>query len=645
MRVGAQFGSVLRRMNAAFAGLRADMPAPVLVLAALGVVFGDIGTSPLYALRECFASHALDPSATNVLGCVSMIFWVTLLLIVSVKYVCIVMRADNRGEGGELALMTLVSNTCRAGLSPRFRSLIPVLGILGGSFLFSDGIITPAISVLSAVEGLEVAAPALERFVVPLAVGILVLLFCAQSRGTARMGAWFGPILLVWFLVIGLLGIRGVLQYPGILRALNPWYAIVFVVHNGWNTLAVFGSLFLAVTGAEVLYADLGHFGRRSITMAWYLVVLPGLVLNYFGQGAHLLTTQSDSVGNLFFLLAPTWGLYPLIVLASVATVIASQAVIAGAFSVARQSVQLGLWPRLAIRHTSTDRVGQVYVPFINWSLLVGVVLLIVVFRDSSRLAAAYGIAVSASMLITTLLILVIARHKWKLPLGLVLPGAVVFLGVDSMFFLANVMKIFSGGWIVVVIAGLIFMLMITWREGRRLLHAEMLSFSIALEDFVRDLSGKSVLRVPGVAVFLTGNPSGVPLALLHSLKHSKVLHERTVVLTVETADEPLVPVEDRVKTASLGAGMYTIRLKYGFSETPDIPKALANIHDFGFKFDLMQTSFFLGRQVLIVGNRHRMFRWRKRLFWFMAHNAQNATSFFHLPPNRVVELGAQVEL
>lgn len=615
-----------------------------LTLGALGVVFGDIGTSPLYALRECFTGvHGFALTPVNILGAVSLVFWTTLILIVSVKYVLVVMRADNKGEGGILALMTLVTNI-KGGLSQKYHALVVSLGILGAALLYGDGMITPAISVLSAVEGLNVATSVFKPFIVPIALVILIALFIAQSKGTAKVGALFGPILLLWFAVIGLLGLVAISRQPGILAALNPFYAVNFIITNGWHSFNALGSIFLAVTGAEVLYADLGHFGRKPIRRAWLRVVFPGLVLNYFGQGAFLLGAP-QTAANLFYLIAPAWLLYPLVALATVATIIASQAVISGAFSLAGQGVQLGFWPRIQVRHTSASQIGQVYVPFINWGLLAGIILLILTFRESTNLAAAYGIAVSATMLITTVLMIFVARRLWTEPLPLLVPAAAVFLVLDGAFFCANIIKIKAGGWIVLVIALSIYLLMKTWIDGREILRKGLAAAAMDFELFLQEITPERPTRVPGIAVFLTANSKGVPSALLHNMKHNKILHERTVILSVKTEEVPYVDGTERVQVQAFGKGMYRILLRYGFSETPNIPVVLKNLHELDFRFEPMQTTYFLGRESLIVTHRHSLPTWRKKLFLFMSHNAQDATNFFRLPPNRVVELGLQMAL
>ena len=614
-----------------------------LTLAALGIVFGDIGTSPLYALRECFVGpHGFAITPDNVLGIVSLMLW-TLALIVSVKYVLFVMRADNRGEGGILALMALVSHA-RGQWQQRHTALIIGMGVLGAALLYSDGVITPAISVLSAVEGLTEGAPSFKPAVVPLSMIILCALFLVQSRGTARVGACFGPILLVWFAVLAALGVASILRAPAILNALNPLYAVRFFLHHGTHGFVVLGAVFLAVTGAEVLYADLGHFGRVPIRRAWFCLVFPALLLNYMGQGAYLLG-PAPVTENLFYQLVPARWLYPMVALSTMATIIASQAVISGGFSLARQSVQLGLWPRLQVRHTSASTIGQVYVPLVNWALLIGTLLLILAFRESGRLGAAYGIAVSATMLITSILLLQVARQQWGVPLPLLIAAGTVFLLIDLAFFGANVIKIASGGWIVLAMAVAIGTLMKTWMDGRNILRENLATFSLDLDSLPRQIAKRPPYRVTGTAVFLSANPTAVPRALLHNLKHNKILHERTVILSVVTREMPTVPAEDRVEVRDLAPGLFQIALNYGFSETPDLPAALGAIQRPDLKFEPMDTTYFLGRETLVLKGTRSMAGWRKGLFAFMSHNALSATNFFHLPPNRVVELGAQIEL
>jgi KUP system potassium uptake protein len=615
-----------------------------LALAALGVVFGDIGTSPLYALRECFTgAHGMAVTPDNVIGIVSLIFWVTLILIVTVKYVFIVLKADNRGEGGILSLVTRIAHSVENKDTWKY-TLLVVLGILGVSLLYGDGVITPAISVLSAVEGLTEVTPVLKPVVVPCALTVLVALFLFQSKGTARVGMLFGPIISLWFLVIGLLGIMAILHNPLILQALNPYRAVIFFVNNGWHSFFVLGAVFLVVTGAEVLYADLGHFGRGPIKLAWFTFVLPGLLLNYFGQGAYLLGAP-ENVENLFYRLAPSWFLYPLIALATLATVIASQAVISGAFSIIRQSVQLGFWPRVQIRHTSSQIIGQVYVPFINWALMIGVVCLILAFRESGKLAGAYGIAVSATMFITTTLIIYVARRFWSVSLVWLVPAAVFFLFIDLSFFLSNAVKVLSGGWVVLVIAVMVYVFMKTWINGRTVLSKNMDELMIDIPSFFNNVLKPSMVRVPGIAVFLSGNMNGVPRPLMHNLKHNKIVHEKTVILAVKTEDVPYVPFGERATVESFGNGVYRVVLSYGFSETPDVPVALSGINHPDFTFKPMQTTYFLGREAVVIANKRTLPVWQKKLFCFMSNNAINAAAFFHLPPNRVVEIGAQIEL
>jgi KUP system potassium uptake protein len=615
----------------------------MLALMALGIVFGDIGTSPLYALRECFVgSTGLTITTGNVLGVVSVMLW-TLVLIVCIKYIVFVMRADNRGEGGILALVALVTSL-KGSFPKKHYGLFVTLGILGVALLYSDGVITPAISVLGAVEGLAEATPLFQPYIIPISLVILIGLFFIQSKGTAKVSAFFGPIIIVWFIAIAILGLTSIVQRPAILACLNPYYAISFLLRDGKHSFAVLGSVFLAVTGAEVMYADMGHFGARPIRLSWFYLVFPSLLLNYMGQGAFLLT-MPKSVENLFYLIVPSKFLYPMVILASLAAVIASQAVISGAFSLARQSVQLGFLPRLLIRHTSKNAIGQVYVPFVNWSIMAGVILLVLMFRESSNLGAAYGIAVATTMLITGMLILFVARGKWGAPWPLLIALGAVFLVIDGTFFASNILKIKAGGWIVLLMACVIYLLMKTWLDGRTILKEKTIANAIDLNMFVQNIQQNPPHRVMGTAVFLAGNPQGVPGALLHNLKHNKVIHEHTVVLSVKTEEVPYVLPESRIAVDYLGGGIYRILANYGFSETADIPALLAGIQFAELHFDPMQTTFFLGREVLVVSDDDTMFTWRKKIFLFMSHNSLNATSFFQLPPNRVVELGAQIGL
>jgi KUP system potassium uptake protein len=613
-----------------------------LALTALGVVYGDIGTSPLYALRECFVSvHAVEPTPANVMGVLSLIFW-SLLIVISVKYLAFIMRADNGGEGGILALLALA----RPNGSPERRGMVPLvaLGLFGAALLYGDGMITPAISVLSAVEGLEVATPVFSPYVVPITIVILVLLFLVQHQGTQSVGAVFGPVSLVWFAVLAVLGVRGIVAHPEVLAALDPLYGVAFFVHNGLHGLLVLGTVFLVVTGGEALYADMGHFGKRPIRLAWFVVVLPALLLNYFGQGA-LLIGDPAAAHNPFYRLAPGWALYPLVALATVATIIASQAVISGCYSLTRQAIQLQFFPRLEVRHTSSDEIGQIYVPPVNWALMIATVGLVLGFRSSGALAAAYGVAVATTMVITTIIFYVVARELWAWPWWAAGGLAAVFLPVDLAFFGANIVKIEHGGWFPLVIAGAMFTVMATWRQGRELLSQRLQSSSLPLGHLLVDVEHHPPIRVPGTAVFLTASPTGTPSALLHNLKHNKVLHERVILLTVRGEHVPRVPKAKRTEFEALGQGFYRVLVRYGFMESPSIPYVLSTLRLDGKEFSPSQTTFFLGRETLLATKKAGMALWRERLFAFMARNAQSATAFFHIPPNRVVELGLQIEL
>ncbi|SMH60401.1 potassium transporter Kup [Azospirillum agricola] len=614
-----------------------------LTFGALGVVYGDIGTSPLYTLRECFGGeHGLPLTPANIMGIMSLVFW-ALIVVVTVKYVIFVMRADNKGEGGILSLLALAS-TRRPDSSGKL-TLLTALGLFGASLFYGDGMITPAMSVLSAVEGLEVAEPALESAVVPVTVAILIALFAIQSHGTSRVGSLFGPIMLAWFTTLGVLGLIEVVREPAILVAFDPRYAVAFFLENGTAGFLVLGAVVLAVTGGEALYADMGHFGRRPIQIAWLFIVLPALLLNYLGQCALLLSDPS-AVRSPFYLLAPDWGLYPMIGLSTMAAVIASQAVISGVFSLTRQAVQLGLCPRLDIRHTSNEEEGQIYIPRANWGLCFAVIGLVVVFQSSSRLASAYGIAVTGDMIITTLLALVVAhrRWNWSLPLCLAVGGG--FLMVDLSFFAANAVKIPHGGWVPLAIAVVTVGLMATWRRGRAVLSIRLAEESLPLDAFIRrQAKSTDIHRVKGTAVFMTSSSNTVPIALLHNLKHNQVMHERVVFVTVVVDDVPRVPAKDRVLVEGLAEGFYRITVRYGFSQEPNIPKALRLCKAFGLEFDVMATSFFLGRETLIPQMNSQMALWREKLFVVMSRTSVSATDFFKLPPNRVVELGTQVQL
>ena len=614
-----------------------------LTLGALGVVFGDIGTSPLYTLRECFSpTHGLPLTPANIMGIMSLVFW-AMIITVTVKYVLFVMRADNKGEGGILSLLALAT-TSRPDATGRLSGLM-ALGLFGAALFYGDGMITPAMSVLSAVEGLEVAEPSLHEVVVPITIAILIGLFAIQSHGTGRVGSLFGPIVLVWFVTLGVLGLVEVVQEPQILAALAPWHGVFFFMNNGLVGFLVLGAVVLAVTGGEALYADMGHFGRIPIRNAWFVVVLPALMLNYLGQSA-LLLTQPEAVRNPFYLLAPEWGLYPLIGLATLAAVIASQAVISGVFSLTRQAVQLGLCPRLDIRHTSNEEEGQIYIPRANWGLLLGAIALVLWFQSSGKLAAAYGIAVTGDMVITTILALVVAHRRWKWGVPACLAVGAVFLMVEVPFFAANIVKIPHGGWVPLVIAALTLGLMSTWRRGRAVLARRLAEESLPLDQFIkRSAKSNDIHRVKGTAVFMTSSPNTVPIALLHNLKHNQVMHERVVFVTVMVEDVPRVSAKDRVLVEGLAEGFYRLTVRYGFSQEPNIPKALRLCKAFGLEFDLMATSFFLGRETLIPRINPQMAQWREKLFVVMSRTAVSATDFFKIPPNRVVELGTQVQL
>jgi KUP system potassium uptake protein len=614
----------------------------------LGVVYGDIGTSPLYAMRECFfGSHAVAPTHENVLGVLSLIIY-ALLLVISIKYVGIVMRADNQGEGGILALTALVPGRDgnRAGGASRLavgRPVLIALGIFGTALLYGDGMITPAISVLGAIEGLEVATPLFTPYVVPITVAILVLLFAIQKFGTHRVGGLFGPIVIIWFFTIAALGVFWIAQAPGVLTAIDPRHAVTFLARNGFTGFAVLGSVFLVVTGGEALYADMGHFGKRPIRLAWFALVLPALVLNYLGQGALLLIKPDAS--HPFFLLAPEWALLPLVGIATAAAIIASQALISGAFSITRQAIQLGLAPRLDVEHTSAREMGQIYVPQVNWALMVATVLIVIGFGSSGRLAAAYGIAVTLTMIITVLLLYVVATERWQWPKAAVLVPAAVFLAIDAAFFGANALKVLQGGWVTLAVALLLFTLMTTWRTGRRLVGERLTARAVPLADFTAMLGATPPVRVPGTAVFMTAQPAGTPPALAHNLRYNKVLHEHVIVLSVTTAQKPHVPDDERLSVEPLPHQLFNVRLQYGFMEDPDVPTALLGGRDKGLPVDVDDLTYFLGRETIIVTRKEGMAIWREKLFVLMARNAVRATAFFRLPPERVVELGVQVEM
>lgn len=612
-----------------------------LTLAALGVVFGDIGTSPLYTIKEVFSAgtHPVPLTEANMFGILSLIVW-ALIMVVSVKYVAFIMRADNRGEGGIMALLALASHN--AGDNVNKQRFIMLLGILGACMFYADGMITPAISVLSAVEGLEIAAPMLNSMILPITLVVLLILFWAQSKGTALVGAFFGPIMLLWFGTLAFLGIQSILQNTAILHALNPIYAIHFFAVSPWIAFVALGAVVLAVTGAEALYADMGHFGRFPIRLAWYGFVLPALILNYFGQGA-LILKNPEAVQNPFFLLAPEWLLFPLIILATLAAVIASQAVITGAFSVSRQALQLGYLPRMHVEHTSESQEGQIYIPRVNWGLMLAVMVLVLGFKTSGNLAAAYGIAVTGDMVITTLLAGIVFHNMWgwsKLRTGALVA---MFLTVDVAFFSANVLKIPDGGWVPLVIGIVIFTLMLTWKTGRTILYLHMKNEAMALEPFIEAIGTHPPARVPGTALFMTPNLEGVPHAMLHNLKHNKVLHEKVVVLTVKFLDYPHTTDDERVEVEVLPHEFYKVTVRYGFKDEPDLPRDLMLCTNEGLVLDAMDTSFFIGKEILIASEKTEMAYWRKKIFIGLFRSAETITNQFKLPPNRVVELGAQM--
>ncbi len=620
----------------------ADRPVtPALLIGVLGVVYGDIGTSPLYAMRasaQHFSAGGLE--RWEILGLLSLIFW-SLNIVVTFKYVTFVLRADNRGEGGILSIMALAQQ----GLSgARAKWIVAVIGMIGASLFFGDGIITPAISVLSAVEGLKVVSPAFEEAVVPIAIGVLLALFLVQYRGTASVGMVFGPICAVWFTVIGLLGLIEILRHPSILAALSPHYAVQFCLEYRFAAFIAFGSVVLAVTGAEALYADMGHFGRKPMRLAWLFFVLPALALNYFGQGALLLHDPSTIV-NPFYLLAPEWFRLPLVFLATAATIIASQAMISGAFSIARQCVQLGFLPRLVVRHTSETEEGQIYLPQVNFALLIGVIILVVEFRDSDRLAAAYGLAVTGTFVCTSLLATIVYATRFRWPLLVVLPIFGSFLLLDLVFFASNVVKIPDGGYVPVIVGTMLFILMSTWRQGRELLFARFRQDGLPLKSFIARLPQSRTIRVPGMAVFMTSQADLLPGALLHNLKHNKVLHERVLFVTVLNEPVPHVGAERRREVEALAPDIHRVVLRYGFQESPHIPKELEALKEEGIRYEPMQTSYFLGRETVVAAAVPKMSRWRQWLFTIMSRNAVPATEFFRIPSDRVVELGVRVAI
>jgi KUP system potassium uptake protein len=609
------------------------------------VVFGDIGTSPLYAVKETFSrEHGIAAVPENIVAGLSLMFW-ALMVVVSLKYVLLIMRADNRGEGGIMALIALATTAIRR--QPQWRIPLLVIGVFGASLFYGDAVLTPAISVLSAVEGLEVGTRAFTPYVVPIAVVILVALFAIQARGTATVGRLFGPVTLLWFIAIGAAGIYGIAREPAILVALNPLHALRFITTHAVESFIVLGAVVLAVTGAEALYADMGHFGKGPVRIAWFSLVAPALVLNYFGQGA-LLIADPGAAENPFYRLVPGWALYPMVALATAATVIASQAVISGAYSITRQAVQLGFLPRLNMVHTSAREIGQIYIPAVNWTLCAVVLAAVIGFGSSSRLAGAYGVAVTGTMLVDTLLTFFVIRYAWRYPLWLCIFATGFFLVIDVAFFSATLLKISDGGWFPLLIGAAIFVVMTTWRRGRETLFQRLQTSSVPLEPFLKGLFKDPPQRVPGTAVFLTATPDATPHALLHNLGHNKVLHERIVFLTVEMRDVPWVAFEERVLCERLGHGCWRVRVRYGFMNRPDVTRALELCGALGLEFELMQTSFFISREKIVpgaVGRASTMAHWREHMFAAMARNAGNITDYFNIPSNRVVELGTRVEI
>ena len=625
------------------ASTKSEARTASLALLALGVVYGDIGTSPLYAAKETFnPQHGIPLTPDNVLGGVSAIFW-ALTLIVTLKYITLVLRAGNHGEGGIMALLALAASSVRQ--KPRLQHVLLVIGVFGASLFYGDAVLTPAISVLSAIEGLEVGSQALATYVMPLSVVILVALFAIQRFGTGLVGLMFGPVCALWFVSIGIAGAWNIAKVPAVLAAVNPMHAATFVTSHGLASFVVLGSVLLAVTGAEALYADMGHFGKRAIRLAWFIVVAPSLLLNYFGQGA-LLIANPKALDNPFYLAFPEFALYPMIALATAATVIASQATISGAYSMTRQAIQLGYLPRLTIRHTSASTIGQIYVPAVNWTLLVAVVVAVVGFGSSSRLASGYGVAVMGTMLVTTLLTFFVVRYDWRYPLAIALLSTAFFMFVDGAFFAAAMHKVLDGGWFPLVLGALVFCLMLTWRSGRRLLLERLRGGSPPLAGFVQTLMRDPPQRVPGTAVFLTSSPDTTPNALLHSLKHYKVLHRQNVFLTVEFADVPWVVQDERIACQRIADDCFRVAARYGFLEAPDVSNALELCAPYGLDVDPMQISYFLSREKIVAGASERgVARLRDRLFAAMARNAGSISDFFNIPTNRIVELGTRVEL
>jgi len=614
-----------------------------LTLAAVGIVYGDIGTSPLYTLKTIFdPEHGLALNEFNLQGVISLIFW-GLTMIVSLKYVTLVLRADNRGEGGIMALMALVLNSVSKA-APRWHYPLMLLGVFGATMFYGDSVITPAISVLSAMEGLEVAAPGLEQYIVPLTIIVLVTLYAMQRHGTAGIGRLFGPVMMVWFAALAVMGVINIIAAPQVLWALNPLNAFRFMIQNRMIAFVALGAVVLAFTGAEALYADMGHFGKKPIRAAWFLVVFPALALNYLGQGA-LLMVHPEAISNPFFQQLGAWSVYPLVVLSTMATVIASQATISGTFSMTKQAIALGLLPRMRVVHTSEREIGQIYIPAVNWLQLAVVLLAVIGFGSSDKLAGAYGIAVTATMLCTTFLTFFVTRYRWHMPLALCLAATGFFIIMDIMLFSASTLKLFHGGWFPLLLGAVLFTVMLTWKRGRELVFQNLQKHAIPLEDFLSSLFVAPPTRVYGTAIFLRGESDGVPHALLHNLSHNKVLHERVVFFTVHVVEEPYVPEAEQVKVTDLGHQCYQVNVHYGFKDEPDIPKALALCDCLGLPFEMMETSFFIARQTVISTPGAGMSTWREHLFVAMSRNARGAADYYQIPTNRVIELGTQVEI
>ena len=614
-----------------------------LTLAAVGIVYGDIGTSPLYTLKTIFdPEHGLALNTPNLLGVISLIFW-GLTMIVSLKYVTLVLRADNRGEGGIMALMALVLNSVSKA-APRWHYPLMLLGVFGATMFYGDSVVTPAISVLGAIEGLEVAAPGLEQYIVPLTIIVLVSLYAVQRHGTAGIGRLFGPVMVVWFATLAVMGVINIAAAPEILYALNPLHAFRFMLANRFTAFVALGAVVLAFTGAEALYADMGHFGKKPIRAAWFIITFPALALNYLGQGG-LLITHPDAISNPFFQQLGAWSVYPLVVLSTMAAVIASQATISGTFSMTKQAIALGLLPRMRVLHTSESEIGQIYIPAVNWLQLIVVLIAVVGFGSSDRLAGAYGIAVTATMLATTILTFFVIRYRWNFPLWVCIAATGFFIAMDIMLFSASTLKLFHGGWFPLLLGSVLFTIMLTWKRGRELVFQNLQKHAIPLEDFLSSLFVAPPTRVYGTAIFLRGESDGVPHALLHNLSHNKVLHERVVFFTVHVVEEPWVLPSEQVKVTDLGHQCYQLDVYYGFKDEPDIPKALALCDCLGLPFEMMETSFFIARQTVISTPGAGMATWREHLYVTMSRNARGAADYYQIPTNRVIELGTQVEI